>query len=205
MNRACFFHIILYYAPRQKFTFISKKQKGRSPDGFLSFFTQTPKQQKRVARRCVSCAQNRKENFHRKKIVRLSLVVVTLMAVATPALALTGRYIGGDSSSYNIRRGHEGAQVKETVLLQQLPVGALPDNLTAVQYHGRQSLIQSAFFAPLGLRFIPPGTGCPHTGQPPRQTAEFPGERKQHACRDSDRVPFPAGRRSGCAATIAGQ
>lgn len=55
-----------------------------------------------------------------KKIIWLSLVVVTLMAVAAPALALTGSYVpylGGDSSSFNIRRGHEGNQVKNLQML----------------------------------------------------------------------------------------
>lgn len=61
-----------------------------------------------------------------KKIVCLSLVVVTLMAVAAPALALTGSYVpylGGDSSSYNIRRGHEGDQVKNLQMLLNATLG----------------------------------------------------------------------------------
>lgn len=61
-----------------------------------------------------------------KRIVCLSLVVVTLMAVAAPALALTGSYapyLGGDSSSYNIRRGHEGDQVKNLQMLLNATLG----------------------------------------------------------------------------------
>ncbi|MEG1884612.1 MAG: hypothetical protein RR224_13015 [Clostridia bacterium] len=52
---------------------------------------------------------------HMKKFVCLALVIVTLLAAAAPALALPGSYspyLGGTGSSYNIRRGHTGDQVK---------------------------------------------------------------------------------------------
>lgn len=55
-----------------------------------------------------------------KKFVSLALVIVTLLAVAAPALALTGSYtpyLGGNGSSYNIRRGHTGDQVKNLQML----------------------------------------------------------------------------------------
>ena len=55
-----------------------------------------------------------------KKFVSLALVIVTLLAVAAPALALTGSYtpyLGGPGSRYNIRRGHTGDQVKNLQML----------------------------------------------------------------------------------------
>ena len=50
-----------------------------------------------------------------KKLVNLALVIVTLLAVSVSAFALSGSYspyLGGTGSSYNIRRGHKGDQVK---------------------------------------------------------------------------------------------
>lgn len=49
-----------------------------------------------------------------KKLIALALVAMTILAVAAPALAsVTGYipYLGGNGSSYNIRRGHRGPQV----------------------------------------------------------------------------------------------
>ena len=63
---------------------------------------------------------------HKKKIVSHALVIVTLLAVAAPALALPGSYspyLGGTGSSYNIRRGHTGDQVKNLQMLLNATLG----------------------------------------------------------------------------------
>lgn len=49
-----------------------------------------------------------------KKILAVALIALTMMAVAMPALALTGsydNYLRGSSSMYNIRQGHTGEHV----------------------------------------------------------------------------------------------
>jgi peptidoglycan hydrolase-like protein with peptidoglycan-binding domain len=61
-----------------------------------------------------------------KKFVSLALVIVTLLAVAAPALALSGSYtpyLGGTGSSFNIRRGHTGDQVKNLQMLLNATLG----------------------------------------------------------------------------------
>lgn len=55
-----------------------------------------------------------------KMILALALVAVSVFAIAAPALAsATGYipYLGGDGSSYNIRRGHTGQQVTNLQLM----------------------------------------------------------------------------------------
>lgn len=84
-----------------------------------------------------------------KRIVCLSLVIVTLMAVAAPAFALTGSYepyLGGDGTSYNIRQGHRGDQVKNLQMLLNATIDAHldldgifgPGTLSAVEYFQRE-------------------------------------------------------------------
>lgn len=64
---------------------------------------------------------------HTKKIVALALVLVTVLAIGAPALAaLSGSYapyLGGSGSSYNIRRGHTGDQVKNLQMLMNACLG----------------------------------------------------------------------------------
>ncbi|MEG1884528.1 MAG: peptidoglycan-binding domain-containing protein [Clostridia bacterium] len=55
-----------------------------------------------------------------KKFVSLALVIVSLLAVAAPALASdTGYepYLGGDGSSHYFRRGHTGTRVVNLQLM----------------------------------------------------------------------------------------
>lgn len=54
------------------------------------------------------------------RIIAIALVAMSIMAVAIPAMALSGSYkpyLGGTGSSYNIRRGHTGDQVKNLQML----------------------------------------------------------------------------------------
>ncbi len=63
---------------------------------------------------------------HVVKFVSLALVITTLLAIAAPALALTGSYapyLGGTGSSYYIRRGHTGDQVKNLQMLLNATIG----------------------------------------------------------------------------------
>lgn len=64
------------------------------------------------------------------RIFAIALVAMSIMAVTIPAFALSGSYkpyLGGDTSSYYIRRGHTGTQVKN---LQRLLNEYLDFNLT---------------------------------------------------------------------------
>ena len=60
------------------------------------------------------------------KILALALAIVSVMAIAAPALALTGSYkpyLGGDGSSHYIRRDHTGPQVKNLQMLLNATLG----------------------------------------------------------------------------------
>ena len=55
-----------------------------------------------------------------KKLLALALVIVSVLAIAAPALASpTGYvpYLGGDGSSFYLRRGHTGPQVTNLQLM----------------------------------------------------------------------------------------
>ncbi|MCH5287280.1 MAG: peptidoglycan-binding protein [Christensenellaceae bacterium] len=61
-----------------------------------------------------------------KKFVAIVLVLVTVLSIAIPAFALSGSYapyLGGTGSSYNIRRGHTGDQVKNLQMLLNATMG----------------------------------------------------------------------------------
>lgn len=60
------------------------------------------------------------------KFVCLALVIVTLLAVTAPAFALSGSYkpyLGDTGTSYNIRSGHSGPQVKNVQMLLNETIG----------------------------------------------------------------------------------
>ena len=63
-----------------------------------------------------------------KKFIALVLAILTLSAICIPsAMALSGSYVpylGGDGTSYNIRRGHQGDQVKNLQMLLNGTIGA---------------------------------------------------------------------------------
>ncbi|HHX09434.1 MAG TPA: peptidoglycan-binding protein [Chloroflexi bacterium] len=91
---------------------------------------------------------------HMKKLIALALMAVTVLAVAVPVMAAVDGYkpyLGGDGSSHNIRRGHEGPQVTNLQLML-ISAGYLPQGEDDGIFGGKTERAVKALQAEYRLR-----------------------------------------------------